>query len=87
MVPVIWQDRNVPPDTFEPEEIGGILYMHDEPIKNKWDLYTAIREARATMDSVICQSNKYKYIREAQRKANTAIFDNLERLIMDYVQQ
>ena len=85
MVPVIWQDRNVPPDTFEPEEIGGILYMHDEPIKDNWDLYTAIREARATMDSVICQSNKYKYIREAQRKANTAIFDNLERLIMEYV--
>lgn len=87
MVPVIWQDRNVSPDTFEPEEIGGILYMHDEPIKDNWDLYTALREARNVLDTVICQSNKYKYIREAQQKANTAVFDNLEKLIMDYVQK
>ena len=85
MVPVIWQDRNVPPDTFEPESIGGIAYMHDEPIKNNWDLYTALREARNTLDTVICQSNKYKYIRETQRKANNTVFDNLERLIMEYV--
>jgi len=87
MVPVIWQDRNISPDTFEPEEIGGILYMHDEPIKDNWDLYTALREARNVLDTVICQSNKYKYIREAQQKANTAVFDNLEKLIMDYVQK
>lgn len=92
MVNIEYQTVNVKlnEDRITPAErsaIRDVVYMHDEPIRDTWDLYTALREARNVMSTVIMESNKYKYIRKSQLKANSAVFDTLERLVMEYVQK
>lgn len=62
-----------------------IIEINDDPITNDFDLWRALDAAENQMNAVILESNKYKYIRESQQKANTAIFANLKQLVMDYV--
>ena len=60
------------------------IYVDDRPIKDNWDLYLALREAQRNMETVIKQTNRYKYIRETQLKACKAIFANLQKIACDY---
>ncbi len=66
------------------EMITRELQSRDEPIKDDHDLWLRICEAQLQMDHMLVTSNRYKYIRESQRKANYEIFENLKRLVEDY---
>lgn len=69
------------------ERIHMKVQIHDEPIKDNYDLWLALDEAEKTMREIIAETNKYKYIRESQQKANKEVFANLKKLVMDYVQK
>ena len=60
------------------------IFIDDRPIKDNWDLFLALNAAQKSMETVIKQSNRYKYIRETQLKACRAIFKNLSKLVCDY---
>lgn len=59
--------------------------INSNPIANNYDLWCALDAAEVGINSVILETSR-KDIREAQREASSAIFANLKKLVMDYVQ-